>query len=205
MRLFYPVFFALFFLVTGLQPVQADVSLDPKSAPFGIYKIDPDHTSVTFKINHLGFSHFTGRFDRIEGQMSFNNSQPEQSTLDLAVYPNSINVNNAKLEEDLRGDKWFNVIKFPRATFHATHIDRTGAITGKVTGDFTLLGMKRQLTLDVTFIGTGMNSFTHQQVLGFSAIGSFDRSDYGLSNLLPMLGNEVVLEIETEFDKDQQL
>jgi polyisoprenoid-binding protein YceI len=180
---------------------RADATLDIKTAPYGLYKIDPDHTSITFKINHLGFSHYTGRFDRVEGFMNFNNNEPEQSTADITVFTNSIDTNNAKLEEDLRTNQWFDVIRYPHATFHATRIDRTGATTGKVTGDFTLLGIKRRMTLDVTFVGTGVNPVTKQQVLGFSAIGIFDRSDYGLSNMLPLLGNEVVLEIEAEFDR----
>jgi polyisoprenoid-binding protein YceI len=189
-------------MAAGLvYPTRAEVSLDIKTAPYGLYKVDPDHTSVTFKINHLGFSHFTGRFDRVEGLMNFNSNDPERSNLDIIVYPNSINLNNPKLEEDLRGDKWFSVIQYPRATFHSTRISRTGPTTGKVEGDFTLLGIKRPLTLDVTFIGTGSNPFDKKQVLGFSAVTTFDRSDYGMSNLLPMLGNEVVLEIEVEFDR----
>jgi len=184
-----------------LPAAHADISLDIKTAPYGLYKIDPDHTSVTFKINHLGFSHYTGRFDRIEGILNFNNNNPDQSNVDITIYPNSVDTNNPKLEEDLRGDKWLNVIKFPRATYHATRLERTGVMTGKIFGDFTFLGITRPLTLDVTFVGTGTHPFTRKQVLGFSAVASFDRSDYGLSNLLPALGNEVVLEIEAEFDK----
>lgn len=182
-------------------PAVADVSRDPKTAPYGLYKIDPDHTSVTFKINHLGFSHFTGRFDHIEGYMNFNNNEPDQSTVDVTVYPNSINVNNQNLEGELRGDKWFNVMQFPRATFHATKLNRTGPMTGKMVGDFTLMGVKRSLALDVTFVGTGVNPYSQRQILGFSAVTSFDRSDYGISNMLPAMGNEVVLEIEAEFVK----
>lgn len=182
---------------------RAEISLNASSAPYGLYKIDPDHTSVTFKINHLGFSHYTGRFDKIGGYLNFNNNAPDQSNLNITIYPTSVDVNNPKLEEDLRTDKWFNVMKFPTATFRSTHIDRTGEMTGKVTGDFMFLGIKRPLTLDVTFIGTGTTMFSKTQVLGFSAVGIFDRSDFGLSNLLPMLGNQVVLEIEAEFDKDE--
>jgi polyisoprenoid-binding protein YceI len=198
-----PVFFLILFLATLGAPcaARAEISLDAKTAPYGLYKIDPDHTSVTFKINHLGFSHYTGRFNKIEGILNFNNNALEQSSLDIIVYPTSIDTNNPKLEEDLRTDKWFNVIKFPRATFHATHIDRTGAMTGKIIGDFTLLGITRRMTLDTTFVGTGSNFFSKKQVLGFSAVATFDRSDFGMSNLLPMLGNEVVLEIEAEFNK----
>jgi len=193
----------LLFCSLGLPATsRAEISIDASTAPYGLYKLDPDHTSITFKINHLGFSHYTGRFDRIEGYMNFNNNQLEASTSDIIVYTNSINVNNQKLEEDLRTGQWFDVIKFPRASFHVTHVERTGRMTGKVSGDLTFLGIKRRLVLDVTFIGTGVNDFTKQQVLGFSAVGTFDRSDFGMSNLLPMLGNEVVLEIEAEFDKD---
>ena len=199
-RFFLPLFVLLFVMATS-NFARAEVSLDPKSAPYGLYKIDPDHTSVTFKINHLGFSHYTGRFDRVEGYMNFNNNEPEQSTVDVTVFTNSVNVNNPKLEEDLRTDKWFDVVKFPRATFHATRVDRTGPMTGKISGDFTLLGIKRRLTLDTTFVGTGVPAFGGRQILGFSAVGTFDRSDYGMSNMLPMMGNEVVLEIEAEFDK----
>lgn len=192
---------ALLFSLSTYRTAHAELSLDPKTAPYGLYKIDPDHTSVTFKINHLGFSHYTGRFDRVEGYTNFNSHEPDQSTVDVTVYTNSVNVNNPKLEEDLRTEQWFDVIKFPRATFHATRIDRTGPMTGKVSGDFTLLGIRRKLTLDATFVGTGISQFTKKQVLGFSAVGRFDRSDYGMSNLLPMMGNEVVLEIEAEFEK----
>ena len=193
---------ALLFSVV-FSPARAEVSLDIKSAPYGLYKIDPDHTSITFKINHLGFSHYTGRFDKVEGYMNFNNNNPDQSNMNIMVYPNSINTNNPQLEETLRTDKWLNTIKFPHATFRSTRIDRTGPMTGRVTGDFTLLGIQRPLTLDVTFVGTGTSLFSKKQILGFSAVGRFDRSDFGMSNMLPMLGNEVVLQIEAEFDKDE--
>lgn len=197
-------FFAVLLFLTTVLPLhaRAEASTDIKTAPYGLYKIDPDHTSVTFKINHLGFSHYTGRFNRIEGYVNFNNNAPEESNGEFIVYTNSIDSNNPKLEEDLRTDKWFNVIQFPRASFHITRIDRTSATAGKITGDFSFLGIKRRLTLDTTFIGTGYNIFVKKQVMGFSAVASFDRSDFGMSNMLPMLGNEVVLEIEVELDKE---
>jgi polyisoprenoid-binding protein YceI len=197
-------FIAVFLAAMALSPAaRAQASTDIKTAPYGIYKLDPDHTSITFKINHLGFSHYTGRFDKVESIMVFNNNAPEQSNLDVTIYPNSIDTNNPKLEEELRTDKWLNVITFPRSTFHATRMYRTGPMTGKITGDFTLLGITRPLTLDVTFVGTGVQPMSKRQVLGFSAITTFYRSDYGLSNLLPMLGNEIVLQIETEYDRSE--
>jgi len=179
----------------------ADASPNAKEAPSGVYQLDPNHASVTFKINHLGFSRYTARFDKMEGTLNFNSDAPEQSSLNITVYPNSIDANNAKLEEELRGDNWFNVIKFPRATFQTTKIERTSPTTGKITGDFTFLGVTHQLTLDTTLVGVGMHPMMHKPVLGFSATGTFRRSDFGMQNLLPMVGDEVTLQIEAEFDK----
>jgi polyisoprenoid-binding protein YceI len=194
--------FALLALAAAPTPVaRADATTDINEMPSGAYQLDPNHTSITFKINHLGFSHYTGRFDKMEATLNFNNAAPDQSALDVTVYPNSINTNNAKLEEELRGDKFFNVIQFPRATFQSTKIERTGPTTGKLTGDFTLLGVTHTLTLDVTLVGAGTRPMDNKKVIGFSATGTFKRSDYGLTNLLPLVGDDVTLEIETEFDK----
>jgi polyisoprenoid-binding protein YceI len=169
--------------------------------PSGVYQLDPAHASVTFKINHLGFSHYTGRFDKIEGVLSLNAASPAESSLEATVDTSSIDTNNPKLEEDLRGDKWFNVIAFPHATFVSRDIKMTGPTTAKVAGDFTLRGQTNSLTLDASLVGQGTNVMIGKPVVGFSAVGSFSRSDYGLSNLLPLVGDDVTLEIEAEFDK----
>ncbi len=170
--------------------------------PAGAYTLDPQHTSVVFHINHLGFSSFVGRFDHVEGQYSYDPAAPEKSTLDVTAYPDSIDTNDAELDEALRGGNWFNILKFPRATFHATHIEITGDKTAKVTGDFTLHDVTHSLTLDVVMTGSGIAPLLGTQVMGFRANGHFNRSDYGIRNLAPMIGDDVALEINTEFDKD---
>src|SRR5262249_49487243 len=157
-----------------------------------------NHTSVTFKINHLGFSRYTGRFDKMEGSLNYDPTAPEKSSLDVTVYPNSVNTNNTKLEEELRGDKFFDVIKYPRATFQAKKSELTGPTTGKVTGDLTFMGMTNSLVLDVTLIGSGKRPMDGKLVIGFSATGTLRRSDYNFRNLLPMVGDDVTLEIEAE-------
>ena len=189
-------------LAAAPTPVaRADAAPDVKEMPAGAYQIDPNHASITFKINHLGFSHYTGRFDKMEATLNFNIGALEQSALNVTIYPNSVNVNNAKLEEELRGDKFFDVIKYPRATFQSTKIERTGPTTGKVTGDFTFMGATHTVTLDTTLVGAGKRAMDGKLVIGFSATGTIRRSDYGLTNLVPMVGDDVTLEIEAEFDK----
>ena len=192
----------LFVLAVSPSPVAlADTTPDIKSIPSGTYQLDPDHASITFKINHLGFSRYTARFDKMEATLNFDNGTLEQSSLNATIYPNTIDANNPKLESDLRDEKWFNVIKYPRATFQSTKIERTGPNTGKVTGDFTFMGVTHTLVLDTTLIGAGTTPMQKAPVLGFSATGTIRRSDYGLQNLLPMVGDDVSLEIEAEFDK----
>lgn len=191
---------ATLLLASPLAPAARADDAPPVS---GTYELDPNHASVTFKINHLGFSRYTGRFDKMEATLNLNAAAPEQSALDVTVYPNSIDTDNQKLEEELRDDKWFDVIKFPRATFQSKKIERTGPTTAKVTGDFTLMGVTHTLTLDTTLIGNGTQPMNKKQVIGFSATGTFHRSDFGLSNLLPLVGDDVTLEIEAEFDKTE--
>ena len=201
---FRPVFtIALMLMVLTCAPTivaRADAAPDVKDMPPGTYQLDPSHASVTFKINHLGFSRYTARFDKMEATLNFNSGAPELSSLNVTVLPNSIDANNAKLEEELRGDKFFDVIKYPRATFQSTKIERTGPTTGKITGDFTLMGKTHSVTLDTTLIGAGTRPMD-KKVIGFSATGTFRRSDFGMQNLLPMVGDDVTLEIEAEFDK----
>jgi polyisoprenoid-binding protein YceI len=180
---------------------RAEATTDISKTPSGIYQMDAAHASITFKVSHLGFSRYTGRFNMVEGTLGFDSANPEQSSLDVTVYPNSVDTNNAKLEEELRGDKWLNVIKYPRATFHATKIERTGPTTGKVTGDFTMLGVTHTVVLDTTLIGTGEHFMTKKPVLGFSATTTIKRADYGFTNMIPFVGDEVTLQIEAEFDK----
>lgn len=187
--------------ITPTPVAQADASPDVKDMPTGTYQLDPNHTSITFKINHMGFSHYTGRFDKMEATLNFNSGAPEQSQLNVTIYPNSVNTNNAKLEEELRGENFFNVIKFPRASFQSTKIDRAGSTTGKITGDFSFLGQTHPVVLDVTLIGAGKRPMDGMQVIGFSATGTIRRSDFGFTNLVPMVGDDVALEIEAEFDK----
>ena len=171
--------------------------------PAGIYALDNRHTSVTFKVSHLGFSYFTGRFDHVEGHMDYNPIAPEQSVLDITLYLVSVDTHDAELDDTLRGGNWFDVLHYPRATFHATRIQRTGNNTANVTGDFTLHNVTHSVMLNTVLVGAGTIPFSDTQVMGFSATGSFNRSDYGIANLEPMVGDEITLQIETEFDKEK--
>lgn len=166
--------------------------------PSGTYEIDPSHTSVQFGISHLGFSSYQGRFNTTAGTLTFDAKAPEKSTLNVTIDAASIDTNHTELEGKLKGADWFDTAKFPTATFISTKIEKLSDATGTVTGDFTLHGVTKPVTLSVTFNGAGNNPFANVPQLGFSAKGTIKRSDFGISQYLPAVGDEVSIAIEAE-------
>lgn len=164
----------------------------------GVYEIDPSHTNVIWGINHMGFSTYYGRFNKIEGTLNFDAKAPEKSKLDVTINPASVDTNNEKLQAELIGPQWFDTAKYPRITFVSTKIEKLSATGGKVTGDLTLHGVTKPVTLDVTFNGAGANPIMKVEELGFSAKGKIKRSDFNVSQYIPMVGDEVELTISSE-------
>jgi polyisoprenoid-binding protein YceI len=165
----------------------------------GAYRLDPDHAILLWKVDHLGFSTFVGRFDRLDATLDFDPERPEAAILDVVVDTASISTHVPGFADDLRGSSWFDVERFPEARFSATTITVTGPDTGTVTGDLTLLGVTRPVVLEVTFNGGAQSLLTGRYTLGFSATTTFDRTAFGLSTLAPAIGREVTLEIHAEF------
>ncbi|MFL5336856.1 MAG: YceI family protein [Geminicoccaceae bacterium] len=174
-------------------------TLEPTRLEGGAYRLDPDHIALLWKINHLGFSQFVGRFDRVEASLDFDPGSPTASRLEVIVETASIDTNVPKLDDDLRGSGWLDATAFPQAIFRSTAIDVTGRNTGRVTGDLTLHGVTRPISLDVTFNGGANDLITGRYTLGFAAAGTFKRSEFGIDSLIPAIGDEIELEIHAEF------
>lgn len=174
-------------------------TLEPSALRAGAYRLDPDHAVVLWKVDHLGFSTFVGRFDRIAGSLDFDPAQPAEAVLEVVVETASVSTHVPSLTEDLRSSTWFATDQFPEARFVSRTVDVTGTDTGRVTGDLTLLGVTRPITLDVTFNGGATNILTGGYTLGFAASTVIDRSAFGLSTFVPAIGREVTLEIHAEF------
>lgn len=167
--------------------------------PSGTYTLDKSHANVLFSLNHMGFSHYYGRFNAIDGSMNFDAKAPEKSSVKITVDVASVDTNNTKLQDELKSAQWFDTAKFPTATFTSTSIEKLTPTTGKLHGDLTLHGVTKPVTLDVTLNGAGQNSMMAVYELGFSATGTIKRSDFGISQYVPMVGDDVTLTIETEF------
>ena len=162
------------------------------------YKIDPAHTHVLFLVDHLGFSKMIGFFTETSGAISFDPANPVASKLNVAIKTASLQTQFAPRDADLKGADWFNVAEFPEMTFTGKTFVKKDDKTGTVTGDLTLLGVTKPVTLDVTFNKAGLNPVFKVEAVGFSARGSFNRTDFGLKTFVPYIGDKVDLIIEVE-------
>ncbi len=167
--------------------------------PEGAYRLDPDHATILFKVDHLGFSRLIGRFDRFDATLDFDPERPRAAKLVAAIDVASIDLNMPAFEQDLRGSGWLDVERYPEARFESRKIEIKGEDSGIVTGELTLHGVTAPVTLDVTFNGGGSNLLTGAYTLGFAARGSVLRSTFGLGAYAPAIGDEVLLEIHAEF------
>lgn len=188
----------------------ATAAANPADVPAGAYKVDPTHTSVTFTVSHLGFSNYTGQFQKAQINANLDPANPAASSVEATIDPRSLSIPSppAGFVAELTGAQWLDAAKFPAITFKSTKVEATGPNTAKVTGDFTLHGVTKPLTLDVTYNGgyKGMAGMDPQARAGFSASGVFKRSDYGVAYGVPApgttmgVGDEVKVQIETELN-----
>lgn len=183
----------------------------PVTAPAGAYMLDKGHTSVTFKVNHLGVSNYTARFTDIDGQLQFDPANPQRSSVTATINPASIQTDYPDPKTDfnglLRGKDFLAAGDFPPMTFRSTQVERTGPRTARVTGDLTFRGVTRPVVLETTFNGGypagGMDPTGAR--IGFSAKGALKRSEFGMKTGLPAPGSQmgvgdlVEVIIETEF------
>lgn len=179
-----------------------DVERAPELA--GNYVLDPAHASVVWNISHVGISQYTARFDDISGTLSFDPLSPENSRVDITIDPASISTGDAEFDETISmGGSYFSASKYPEIRFVSTDIKITSDNTGVITGALTFRGKTLPLALDTVFNGAG-KSFGHSgKTLGFSATGTFLRSDFGLTTLSGFgIGDEITLRIETEFNEN---
>jgi polyisoprenoid-binding protein YceI len=183
-----------------VMAVAAITSKDPAAVPAGHYNVDPSHTSIQARVDHMGFSTTTVAFDNITGGFDYDPSKPEQSQLSISVDPAGLDSGFDKRDADLKGPGFFNTAGFPAITFKSVHLKRIDATHATVDGQLTLLGVTKPLTLNVTFNGAGSGMMGDTRA-GFQATATLLRSDFGMKTFLPMVGDQVTLLIDAEFSK----
>jgi polyisoprenoid-binding protein YceI len=177
-------------------------------APSGAYVLEKNHASLTWKVKHLGLSNYTARFTRFDVQVSYNAEDITKSTLTATVDPTSVetdfpNPEAEDFDKKVSTDaKFMNASAFPEIKFVSTGIEKTGENTGKIMGNLTFLGVTKPMTLDATLnAAMDKHPMAGVPVLGISATGMVKRSEFGLKELVPFIGDDVQLIIEAELVK----
>ena len=203
-------------------PVEADTAeLHPLLAEVatGSYSLEKTQAFMTVKGGHGGgISQYRISFTDIDADLDFAPAAPESSSITFTINPAMVETNypgdykaghaDSQWEswnEDVSRDaKWLNADAFPEITFVSTSATKTGDLSGTVTGDLTLLGVTKPVTLDVTYNGVANPPwFEGRDVIGFDASTKVMRSEFGMGAYIPNIGDEVTVEFSGEFLQDE--
>jgi len=186
----------------------APAAISP-TAPAGQYQIDKSHASLLLRVNHLGFSTYTTRFSRFDAELTFDPSNIPASKVVTTIDASSFEMDAAPqvCMDIMKGPQMLDTAKFPQIVFKSQRIRMTGAKSMEISGTLTLLGVTRPLVLTAAFNGgyPGLPNLDPHARVGFSAHGSFKRSDFGMGYAVPApgttmgVGDLIDFSIEAEF------
>jgi polyisoprenoid-binding protein YceI len=163
------------------------------------YTIEPDYAQVVFRWNHLGFSNPAAQLSQGQGSLEFDPARPTAASVQITLPLSTLDTGVPGLDEHLRSEDFFEVAKFPTATFRSTKVEQgTGKDRLRVTGDLNLHGVTRPVTLDVKILKVGSNPRTQLPTVGFEATTTVQRSDFGLGAFVPQVSDAIQLQIITQ-------
>lgn len=162
------------------------------------WQLDDSHTRVGFSVNHLGFSTTMGHFNDVKGVVNYDVKAPSKTNMSFTIATDSIDTNWNARDEHLKKAEFFNVAKYPTMTFKSTSVKFINPQQAKVTGDFTMLGQTKPLTLDVTLNKIANSPLTKEPVIGFRATGNIDRAAYGMTAFADGITTDVPIQIDGE-------
>jgi polyisoprenoid-binding protein YceI len=166
------------------------------------YTLESRHSMGTVRWNHLEFSNPTAQFNQVEGTLEFDPADPGKSSVMVTIPLSHLTSGEPELDEDLRSPAFFDLTRYPTATFKSTRVETTAMPNHlKVTGDLSLRGVTRPVTLDVTINKVGTNPRLHMPAVGFEATATLKRSDFGLGKFVPQVSDEVTVHITSQADE----
>jgi polyisoprenoid-binding protein YceI len=199
-------------------PLLAAVPLMAQSAPqlpgvvdvsrvsAGTYKTDPGHTLIGWRVSHFGFNDYFGIFGDVSGTLDIDPANPNAAKVDITIPVGKVTTASAGLTGHLlRAGKDGGKADFfgpapADAKFVSTKVEASG-MTAKITGDLTLNGVTKPVVLDAKFSGAGNNPFNKKATVGFHATTTIKRSEFGVSYAVPVISDDVALDISVAFEK----
>ena len=167
----------------------------------GLYELDDTHAYVSFSYSHMGLSNPQLQFANFDAELTLDGADMTKSVVSITIEADSIDSTVAALDDELRGQDFFDVANHPNITFISTAYEEVSETEGRLTGDLSVLDTTKPVILDVTINSAAMNRMTRKEMIGFSASGTIHRSDFGLTAYDQLVSDELSLDIQVEFAK----
>lgn len=160
------------------------------------YSVDAGHSSANFRIKHV-VAPFWGRFNKLDGKVTWDAAAPEKCSVEISIDAGSVDTNDGKRDDHLRGPDFFSAKEFPTMTFKSTKVSKKAEGKLEVTGDFTMRGVTKSMTVPVEFTGEGESPFKDYRA-GFEATFDIKRSDFGVKGYIPVISDETRIIVALE-------
>jgi polyisoprenoid-binding protein YceI len=183
--------------VSAAVVLAAAVCASTASAASSTWKIDPVHSTVLFRIHHMNAGFTYGRFNKLSGSIVLDDANLGASSVSVEIETASVDTNSEARDKHLRTADFFDAGQFPTITFASTSVKKNGDAAYDVTGDLTLHGVKKSITVKMDKTGEGKD-MKGAALVGFEGTVTILRSEYGIKTYLPNLGDEVRLTLAFE-------
>ena len=189
-------------LRTCLTPLLAStalLSVGVAQAEPMTYTLEPTHTQVDVRWQHMGFSTPRASFDQVEGTLVWDAADPLKSSVKVTIPVAGVHTRVPALDDHFKAPDYFDMANHPNVTFESTKVERVGfGNRYAVTGNLTVRGVTKEVVLDTMLNGAGTHPMFNAPVVGFNATTKVKRSDFGLTESLGMVSDEIVIDITTE-------
>jgi polyisoprenoid-binding protein YceI len=182
----------MFIIVLGMLAILSSLAQAAET-----YKLDPMHTSIVFRVKHLGVAYVYGRFNGPSGTFVFDETSPSKSAIEMQAETNNIDTAVEKRDTHLKSPDFFNTGEYPTVSFKSKSVKKLNEAVYEVSGDLTLLGKTRPITVEVNATGAGKDPWGNFR-RGFETSFSIKRSDFGMTFMIGGVSDEVNLTVSVE-------
>jgi polyisoprenoid-binding protein YceI len=164
------------------------------------YQADPVHSSLVFRVKHMNTSYIWGRFDKLSGAFVLNEQDPASSQFDFQVETASVDTGNPMRDKHLQSPDFFNAVQYKTIAFKSKSVTSSGPGTFEVTGDLTLHGVTKPLTVKITKTGEGKNQMG-KPIVGIDSSFAIRQSDFGMTKMVGPVSDDVWINVSIEAGK----
>jgi polyisoprenoid-binding protein YceI len=166
------------------------------------WSVDKAHAKIGFTVTHMMLSDVDGNFKKFDATLTSSKDDLSDAVFEITIDAASVSTDNDMRDNDVRSNHFFDVAKYPQITFKSTSISKIDGKRYKLTGNLTMHGVTKPVTLDLILNGVGTSMMTHKPVAGFKVTGTINRTDFGVGSApAAIVSEEIQLRANGEFDQ----